>query len=209
MSEVLINSGQALCSTDSYHDGLSERRLSDLLPTDFLNQIGLDPNYLIYGNNSHPNLRRATCPNLPDVNTFFSPTKRTNSLNSLSQPTLRFFLIDIKGIKAYAFTTLNIDNINNPSECIIQDGFYRRHASIIQGLSQNDIQNEPYEIVSFDVNTQFIDMISSQSQIALELAKSYVKSHEIPTEIISAETVSYNSRSLIRIQVSDQNVKGI
>lgn len=200
-------------------DPFQDRRLSDLLPAEFIRQIGLDPDQFIFKTTMQQKMRRrATDPGL----TQFDPAPPTSrrlsqaneffqypqmlSMNSLSgRPNLagfNCFVVELSDCTVIAFAA-DFINAKTSDGVIVRDGAYLRLGRIISKATPDQITDTALQIVQMDVDGSVGDFIRSQTQIAAALMPSFMAQAHCTCEFISVETVSYQSRSLIRVKVTN------
>ena len=111
-------------------------------------------------------------------------------------------------IKAFAPPHMHIPECEG---VVILDGLVLRYGKILKPIyaPSNETDNYAFRIVSFDENGMLDDYLSAQKQLAMILIPKLIKKHDIQTELLDVETVSYQSRALLRIKVSNAKAKNI
>lgn len=204
-----------------------DRRLSDLLPTEFITQIGLDPNQYLAERGGRFITRRAT---EPTFNQSFPPSAiqrristecyttniycagHNNTASYLCEPSpsipVSAFEVELPDKIVKAFTVYEYNN-KYSGGVIITDGEFLRYGQIIKLIPISDLGNSNHEILHIDLDSMFGDFIMAQSQIAKALSKTFVQKYHIQAEILDVETVSFKNRALMRIKVTDSNAQNI
>lgn len=192
----------------------TNRRLSDLLPIEFIHQIGLDPNQYIFDQINFTSFfqRRNTDPGY----SFIYPNKsiqRRNTTMDLTQNYLNnnsYFSVQLSDKTVNAYAT-NIINYTNCDGVIVLDGLILRYGKIIKHIfpPPDNIENDALRIISFDESGILDEYLSVQKQLAMILISKLIKHNNIETELIDVETVSYQSRALLKVKVSNANVNNI
>ena len=91
-----------------------------------------------------------------------------------------------------------------PPDCgvVVQDGRYLRYGKIIRQIQQSECK-AACQIIMFDENNTLGDYLHQQSNAALLLSNSFLNSKNFDLKISEIEMVSFSSRSLFRIRVTD------
>ncbi|EAX75809.1 hypothetical protein TVAG_589030 [Trichomonas vaginalis G3] len=205
---------------DLFHD----RRLSDLLPADFIRQIGFDPDQYIFQTTPQSRMRRRrTEPTLTLFDPAPVPSRRRSEVSDimygqmqmqqnqalLSQlqqisSNTRIFCYEVKLsdfiIHAYSFQQLNWEK---GAGIFIRDGRYLRYGQITKNLQIKDCDPAALQIVGQDIKGAVGDFIFGVNQIAQKLIPNLILQSKAAVQFISAEIVSYQARSLIRVKVTN------
>lgn len=196
-------------------ESFTNRRLSDLLPVEFIHQIGLDPNQYIFDQINFTSFfqRRNTDPGFSFIYPNKSSQRRNTSIevvsNSGNQPNLWFSVeLSDKTVKAFLPPHIPIANCDG---VIVLDGLILRYGKLLKRIypTSNEISNYSLRIVSFDENGILDDYLSAQKQLAMILIPKLIKKNNIQTNLLDVETVSYQSRALLRVKVSNLNANHI
>lgn len=206
--------------TDIFHD----RRLSDLLPADFIRQIGFDPDQYIFQTTPQARMRRRrTEPTLTLFDPAPVPSRRRSEVTDIMYgqmqmpqnqsflaqlpqmpPNTRCFCYEVKladfNIHAYSFQQLNWEN---GAGVFIRDGRYLRYGQITKSLQIKDCDPAALQIVGQDSKGEVGDFIFGVNQIAQRLIPNLIIQSGSSVEFISVEIVSYQARSLLRVKVTN------
>lgn len=197
---------------DAFHD----RRLSDLLPADFIRQIGFDPDQFIFKPSIQQKMmRRATDPGLVQFDPAPATSRRASQIvepsfyspnfqNSMQNSKFQWFIVELSDctVDAYAVPALNCTSSGG---VIVSDGCYLRYGQIKNIIKEgpNGRQNASLPIVGTDTNGTVGEFILSTSQIAQMLIPNLIIQSGSTSKFLSVEMVSYQARSLIRVKVSN------
>ena len=193
---IMEKSTQPSIMSDA-ESALLERRISDLLRSEFIDQIGFDPNQL---------QRRASTPiksyfNLPEYN------KRRASIQNVKK-IKGFYSVLMDGKKYHAFSQIDLGLYEGG--VLVQDGSFIRSAHIDQTIKREECEPEALKIVcQVDAADELNDTLNGMTQIAFALADSYVKSMNCDAHVVHVDVVSYEHRALLRVQLSNLNISGI
>jgi hypothetical protein len=196
---------------EAFHD----RRLSDLLPADFIRQIGFDPDQFIFKTSLQQKMmRRATDPGLGQFDPAPLASRRASQVaeqpsfspNFLAQQNLKlqWYIVELADctINAYATPPLNFTTSDG---VIVRDGCYLRYGRILKRIKLEKCSKNcaSLQIVATDPKRAVGDFISGVSEIAQRLVPNFIIQSGANCNFISVEMVSYQARSLIRVKVSD------
>lgn len=190
-------------------ESFTNRRLSDLLPVEFIHQIGLDPNQYIFDQINFSSFfqRRNTDPGFSFIYSNKSSQKRNISIdtipNSVNAPNIWFSVeLSDRTVKAFVSSHIFVDNCEG---VIVLDGLILRYGKIIKRIypTASEVNNYSLRIISFDESGMLYDYLSAQKQLAMILVPKLIKKNNIQTDLIDIETASYQSRALLRVKVSD------
>ena len=198
--------------SDVFHD----RRLSDLLPADFIRQIGFDPDQFIFKTSiQRKMMRRATDPGLAQFDPAPVPSRRASqfadpsyypqNLSIQQQPSkCQWFIVELNDCQVDAYASPLI-NTNASDGVILRDGFYLRYGRIIKRIKAEERNKEmaSLQIVSADINGSVGDFVYGISQIAQQLIPNFMIQAGAKCEFCTVETVSYQARSLLRVKVTN------
>lgn len=195
-------------NNDYFHD----RRLSDLLPTEFIRQFGYDPEQYLFKADPQSKSRRRTDPVVlyfdpaPILNRRFSNIEDSQNNESSHLKPKQFFIVKLLDCTVYAFSTE--DYHRKITSVIVRDGYYLRAGLVEKKVDEREVGDisKALEIVNYnycDPSTQSLfDFIRNQNSVAAAVTPQIMRELSCETEFVSAETVSYQGRSLIRIKVS-------
>ncbi|EAY22536.1 hypothetical protein TVAG_035590 [Trichomonas vaginalis G3] len=193
---------------------LQDRKLSDLLPGDFIRQIGFDPESIIFKPDkdgkikrratdtvvsqiTHPQTyyRRLTQFEIPDkhVETQLEIANKSNNIEC--------FLIELNDCTIDAFSTKKISD-NTTDYVFVRDGVYTRLGKIVRRIRYEDCDKEALEIVDQDDGT-IIDYFSSFTQLVKSIIPNFACQCNCNLVVKDVEMVSYQFRMLIRIKCED------
>lgn len=196
-------------------ESFTNRRLSDLLPIEFIHQIGLDPNQYIFDQINFTSFfqRRNTDPGF----SFIYPNKslqRRNTTMDLTQNSVNyintFYSVELsdKTVNAFASSIINTANCDG---VIVLDGLILRYGKIVKHIfpPPNDFENNALRIVSFDESGILDEYLSAQKQLAMILIPKLIKQNNIQANLIDVETVSYQCRALLKVKLSNTQIDNI
>lgn len=202
---------------------LQDRKLSDLLPNDFIKQIGFDPELLISPDVQGKVKRRATDTFVAQIihpqvrirrptqfDAGFSVAEVVETpleIANQSSP-VECFLIELSDCFVDAFSTSKISD-NTTDYVFVRDGVYLRLGKIVRRIKYDDCDKMALEIVHQDDDGSIIDYFSSFTQIVKNLLPSFAYQCGCKIVFQDVEMVSYQFRMLIRIKVdniSDPNI---
>lgn len=201
-------------STDGgevFHD----RRLSDLLPTDFVRQIGFDPDQFIFKTSLQQKMmRRATDPGLGQFDPAPVTSRRASQI--AEQPSfspnliysqnsnIQWYVVELNDCTVNAYATPPL-NFTTSDGVIVRDGCYLRYGRILKRIKLDECNKQcaSLQIVATDPKREVGDFIFGVSQIAQKLIPNFIIQSGANSTFVSVETVSYQARSLIRVKVSD------
>ena len=210
-------------------DHFDDRRLSDLLPTDFIRQIGFDPQTFVFNPNNQQMRRRMTDPGLGvmfsaaeppgqrrmTTSERYQPTSPLNMINFLGSPLIEmaqitnWFLVEINDMKVNAFSTFHCETATSDS-VVVRDGSYLRFGRIIKEIkAPSNFDRSSPQILYVDSTPLLSDYIFSMNQISKSMIPIFLKKSNIQSELISVETVSYDARAMFRIKLSNASVPNI
>ena len=198
--------------SDVFHD----RRLSDLLPSDFIRQIGFDPDQFIFKTSIQQKMmRRATDPGLAQFDPAPVPSRRASqfadpsyypqNISIQQQPSkCQWFVVELNDCQVDAYASPLI-NTSATDGVIVRDGFYLRFGRILRRIKPEERAKDSasLQIVSSDINHSISDLVCGISQIAQQLIPNFMIQAGAKCEFCSVETVSYQARSLIRVKVTN------
>lgn len=214
---------QATFSND-VNDIFHDRRLSDLLPADFIRQIGFDPDQYIFQTTPQSRMRRRrTEPTLTLFDPAPVPSRRRSEVTDIMYgqmnmaqgqsliaqlpqmpPGTKFYCYEVRLsdfiIHAYSFQQLNWEK---GSGVFIRDGRYIRYGQITKNLQIKDTDPNALQIVGQDIKGAVGDFIYGVNQIAQKIVPNLILQSGSKVKFISLEIVSYQARSLIRVKVTN------
>jgi len=199
-----------------------DRRLSDLLPSEFIRQVGLDPDQYIFATSNQAKMRRrATDPGLTSPDAALSTYRRASQADysgnvtppnptSIGSPLclqqgqqmVSCFLVELADVTVDAFSCQAL-TAHDSDGVIVRDGCYLRFGRIIRKINPESCDQSALQIIMMDVNGEVGDYINGQTQIAKELLPSFILQCGARCKFVSVETVSYQARSLIRVKVTN------
>lgn len=203
---------------DDHDESFEDQRLSDLLPMDFINLVGLDPDQYLFSSQSR---RRMTEPIFFMNSSEYSSQRRYSSIlspynynfyqvnqqmNKLNSPTpiaiFKVQLIDSK-VKAYS----NFDIQSDVVSVVVLDGQYLRFGRILQKLDvSTNYDLSARRIIIVDKQSLLSDYIYGQTQIANSLMPTFIKRCGIKTDLLGLEFVSFQARALLRIRLRNASI---
>lgn len=197
---------------DERDESFEDQRLSDLLPKDFINLVGLDPNQYLFASQSR---RRMTEPAFPMSAQELSLQRRYSSILSpyggyayagcahdaaraTPAAAFRVQLVDADVI-AYTNCAAQFDADDG---VVVLDGQYLRLGRIVQQLDAGaGCEPTARRIVGADRNCMLSDYVFGQTQIANALMPAFLQRCGIQTDLLGIELVSYQARALLRIRL--------
>lgn len=191
-------------------ESFTNRRLSDLLPIEFIHQIGLDPNQFIFDPINFNSFfqRRNTDPGF----SFIYPDKNLQRRNTTIEFTQNypnntnsFYLVELSNKTVNAFAPPHTNYPNCDGVIVLDDGLILRYGKIIKSIfpPSKEIENNSLRIISFDESGILDDYLSAQKQLAMILIPKLIRRYNIQTELLDVETVSYQSRALLKVKLSN------
>ncbi|OHT10735.1 hypothetical protein TRFO_19973 [Tritrichomonas foetus] len=203
-------------------DPFDDRRLSDLLPTEFIRQIGFDPQAFLFNNTSFQMRRRMTDPGLFVVyNAAETQTQRrmttiekyptppppnigTSPLCDVTpQQITNWFLVELSDVKVNAFSTFHTESAISDG-VVVRDGVYLRFGRILKEIkAPQTFDRAAPQIISIDITSSLSDYIIGQTAVASAMIPTFLRKCDVPCEFISLETVSYDARALFRVKVTN------
>ena len=195
------------------NDPFNDRRLSDVLPTEIVRQIGFDPDCYLFPRSVIQ--RRMTDPILlttfPDANQ--SQRRATMIERYIPQPTPQsplitgpqtWFLVELNDVTVNAYANFPIPT-NTCDGVVVRDGCYLRFGRILEQLKGTRIDRQAPEIVDIDRGGELSDYVNGQTQVAAALMPSFLARAKCATQVLGVETVSYQARALFRVKVRNAN----
>ena len=197
-------------------DPIFDRRLSDLLPSEFIKQVGLDPDQYIFKTSNEAKIRRrATDPGLTQTDQSFlyrrasqvdsnglSPPYGSPLILPKSQQMVSCFIVELSDVKVDAYSSQQIP-FQTSAGVIVRDGCFLRFGRIISKIQPESCDESALQIITLDIDNLIGDYILGQTQIAQELLPSFLIQCGAKCNLLDVETVSYQARSLIRVKVSN------
>jgi hypothetical protein len=200
-------------------DTFGDRRLSDLLPREIVRQIGFDPDSYLFGHASIPLPRRMTDPVqfVPIVDLPAQPRQRDLDFAQFPAATppaplqiVSCFLVELSDQIVHAFSTFPIPVPTRNAGVILQDGIYHRLGRISEEIRGTPtITPTSLQIVGRDKDAILSDYLNLQTELAGNLAKSFLVRARCPAQFVSIEPVSFRSRTLFRLKVSDADAPNL
>jgi hypothetical protein len=191
---------------------LDDRRLADLLPTDLVRQIGLDPNTYLF---DHPTHRRNTA---PVVASFGSPQPHSRRSISLDQPVSyqpfltpvikNWFTVELSDSTVVAFSLFPI-SAGSMGSVVIRDAQYFRIGAILDRLPTQMLTPLCTQICVLDRNSELSDYLTAASQIAQTLAISFLKAAACRARLEKIEFVSKDRRATLKVELSRLDDPGL
>lgn len=200
--------------TFEQEDLFVDRRLSDLLPVEFIHQIGFDPNQFLFDQNNLNSFfqRRKTDPGFSYIypNPEIHRRNTTMELVQNHEYTQTWFSVQLKDKTVNAFVRPNLPILECEGVVVI-DGLFLRYGKIIKRIfpSSSNISTSSYQIISFDENSILEEYLTSQNRLAMILIPKLIQKLQIQTKLLDVETVSFETRSLIRIKLSNLNIPNL
>jgi hypothetical protein len=205
-------------------DSFSDRRLSDVLPTEIVRQIGLDPDALVFETRKPREIhRRNTDPGLSTVHPHRPHQRRSNTIErvnvrgaapspllSIPPPKITgWYNVAINDTQVRAYATIQLPGKPNDGVLVRENGYTRfgRIVEAIQVSSDTD-RNFP-QIISLDRDYLIADHVRGQSELAQRMVSLFLKEVNCPAVLIGIESISFRSRGLLRLAVSDPEAPGI
>ena len=199
-------------------ESFEDHRLSDLLPTDFINLVGLDPDQYLFPQNNSLLKRRMTepvfCVNPSETHSqrrystmFYNPFNPSFS-NQVPQHPIRVFKVALLDTAVKAFLA-DDTQVEVTDGVMILDGQYIRFGVIVEELKADIIDNTSRRIIAVDKHSILSDYILGQRQIATSLVPKFIKRCNIPSKLVSLEFVSFQARALLRVRLSNSSCKNV
>jgi hypothetical protein len=207
----------SLCSPSKPDDDdfLGDRRLADLLPTDLVRQIGLDPNSYLF---DHPIRRRHTA---PIVSSFGSPqpqSRRSISLDPAATATYtpgflppvikNWFTVELSDATVVAFSLFAVSP-SSMGAVVIRDRQYFRIGTVLDRLPTQILTPISPQICVLDRQSELSDYVAAASQIAHTLALSFLKAAGCHSALEDVEMVSRDRRAALRVRLSRIDEPGV
>lgn len=198
----------------------TDRRLSDLLPTEIIQQIGYIPDQLPFQPTFSHISRRATDtvamfpdfpPSTDDIQGDFGSLKspfHPSPLDSDSMDRFTFFIIELRDREVQAFCH-NHRSRNIRDGVIVSDPPFLRYGHVIREMNSDDCREDALPIVGVDPDSELCDYLEGQDRIASAVLPTFARASGCHMKILSIETVSYQSRALLRIRLSNTADPGI
>jgi hypothetical protein len=189
--------------TPDVPDSFGDRRLSDLLPTEIVRQIGFDPESFLFDRTTFTTPRRMTDPGLLTFPLDPPFQRRSNTIDPARTFAITsWFLVELSDATVPAFSTFPITF--GRSGVVVRDGQYLRFGRLVEEMRTTpQLTQASCQIFACDKEYQLSDYLGVQTELAGHLARSFLLSAKCPAEFVSVETVSYRGRSLFRLRLSD------
>jgi hypothetical protein len=205
----------ALGAADSFGD----RRLSDLLPSEMVRQIGFDPDALLFNPGSFAVPRRMTDP----VQSVFGadpPFARRGSAAGAAafmplfqpppQSPVSCFYVELKDRTVHAFSTFAIAPRPGNDGVVVRDGPYLRFGRITEAIRGTPVATAAsLQIVSWDKEFMLAEYINFQAELAANLARTFIAKAKCPARFVAIEPVSFRGRTLFRLRVTNAGARNI
>jgi hypothetical protein len=197
----------ALEEADSFED----RRLSDLLPSDMVRQIGFDPDALLFKPGAFAIPRRMTDP----VQSVFGSDPGFARRGSAifippAQKVVNCFFVELKDRIVHAFSTFVITLRSENDGVVVKDGLYLRFGRITEEIpGAPTVQSASLQIVARDKDFMLSEYINFQGELAANLARTFIVKAQCPVRFVSIEPVSFRGRTLFRMKVSNANAPNL
>ncbi|KAK8887310.1 hypothetical protein M9Y10_038348 [Tritrichomonas musculus] len=209
-------------------DHFDDRRLSDLLPTEFIRQIGFDPQAFLFSSASLQMRRRMTDPGTSLIYTSEPPAQRRMTSTETYQPTppptnygisplyevpqqriTNWYLVELSDCTTNAFSLFNCGDARSDG-VVVRDHVYLRFGRIVKEIKNpGTFDRSTPQIISVDQNSYLYDYIFGISNLATAMIPTFLKNSNAQCEFVSMETVSYDARALFRVKLtntSDPNI---
>ncbi|KAH0792178.1 hypothetical protein GPJ56_003977 [Histomonas meleagridis] len=197
-------------------ESFEDHRLSDLLPTDFINLVGLDPDQYLFPQNNSPVKRRMTepvfglNPSEPHyqrryTTMFYNPF---NPISQAPQRPIRMYKVALLDTCVVAFLS-DDTQVEKTDGVMILDGQYIRFGVIVEELKVDFEDPTARRIIAVDKQSILSDYVLGQRQIATILVPKFLERCNIPSKLVSLEFVSFQARALLRVRLSNSSCKNI
>jgi hypothetical protein len=200
-----------LCEDDTFGD----RRLSDLLPSEFISSIGLDPNQ--YANDKRPRVitRRCTDPDPVSAKAMILVSKDGKILRAKTRDpvtatghNIMYFEVELNDVTVNCFAYHDSPTVASAG-VVVTDGLCLRYGIITRQITKEECGPSSHQIIAFDRDGALGDLVSGQCQIASALAAGFITGTKMNCRLQEVETVSWERRSLMKIRVSNIDAEGI
>jgi hypothetical protein len=195
--------------TPDVADSFGDRRLSDLLPTENVRQIGFDLESFFFDHTPFTTPRRMTDPGLL-IFPLDPPFQwRSNTVDPARTFAITsWFLVELSDATVAAFSTFTIPF----GRCgvVVRDGQYLRFGRLVEEMRIGPkLTQASCQIFACDKEYQLSDYLSVQTELAGHLAQSFLTHTKCPAEFVGVETVSYRGRSHFRLRLSDTDAPNV
>ena len=195
-------------------DSFGDRRLSDLLPSEIVRQIGFDPESLVFDRSTFAAARRMTDPGLVAFHLdrpFQRPSKAIDRMGSLAPPQItNWFLVELSDTRAPAFSAFPLAFSALANAVVVRDGQYLRFGRLVEELrAAPEFTRASLHVLGCDREYQLSEYLGVQAELAGILARTFLTRAKCPARLVSVEPVSYRGRSLFRLKVSDAGAHNI
>jgi hypothetical protein len=199
-------------------DSFGDRRLSDLLPTEIVRQIGFDPESLVFDRNTFVGPRRMTDPGLLAFHLEPPFQRRSNTIDPMGSFTpsdgppqiSNWFLVELSDTRAPAFSTFPLAFSALANGVVVGDGEYLRFGRLVEELrAAPEFTRASLQVLGCDKEYQLSEYLGVQAELAGNLARTFLTRAKCPAQFVSVEPVSYRGRSLFRLKVSDADAENI
>lgn len=207
-------------------DHFDDRRLSDLLPTEFIRQIGFDPQAYLFSSASLQMRRRMTDPGASLIYNATEPPaqRRMTSIETYQNPAnygisplyevpqqriTNWYLVELSDCTINAFSLFNCGDARSDG-VVVRDHSYLRFGRIVKEIKNpGNYDRSTPQIISVDQNSFLYDYILGITNLATAMIPTFLKNSNIQSEFVSMETVSYDARALFRVKLSNASVPNI
>ena len=197
---------------------LQDRKLSDLLPNDFIRQIGFDPESLIFNTPDVSRFkRRVTDPCLVQFNRSKPSSRRNSQYDSYlimdntgkslfeiakKGEVLECYLVELSDVTVDAFAIKHLSQHATDS-VFVRDGPFLRLGKILKRIKTDECDKEALQIIYHDEDGSINDYFGSLTQIVSSVAPAFAVQCNCTLKILDVEFVSYQARVLIRTKVDN------
>lgn len=222
------NNPTAPTSEPDQEDHFDDRRLSDLLPTEFIRQIGFDPQAYLFSSASLQMRRRMTDPGtsliynaaeppaqrrMTSVDTYQTTTPTSYGISPLyeipQQRITNWYLVELSDCTINAFSLFNCGDARSDG-VVVRDHTYLRFGRIIKEIKNpGNYDRATPQIISIDQNSFLYDYILGITNLATAMIPTFLKNSNVQSGFVSIETVSYDARALFRVKLTNASVPNI
>jgi hypothetical protein len=112
-------------------------------------------------------------------------------------------LVELSDSTGFAFTTVSVPG--KPGDrVLVRDGFYLRFGHIIEKAQHSlEFNRSSLQLIAWDRDYSLAEYVTIQTDLAYKLVPLFLNRAGCPSKLIHAETVSYESRGLLRLKLSN------
>jgi hypothetical protein len=198
-------------------DCFCDRRLSDLLPSEIVRQIGFDPGAFVFPPmHSH---RRMTDPGARTVESLPPGQRRSRTMDRVHTATFLstvpppkvtgWYRVALSDSVAYAYSTFSAP-AKVGDGVVVRDGHYGRFGSITEKIEQKiEFTKGAPRISAMDRGWTLADYVKGQAELAQRLVPQLLRKAKCPARLIATEAASWQSRGILRLKVSDPDAANL